>query len=180
MRRPRVVVPGRVGLFGMEHLSDAVSQPCFAGPAGSGHPGQGVHSVGALVGDEVVDGGAKIVRGGFVGEAEPADRGGQSDLRYLCPVPPQLSDPLGGRWVGVITGGFGGGEGQGSADDRVLFGAEPGAEGGTDRAVGVGGGRQRVGGADAGCGAGSLRRGSRRAVSAVITARAAATDQPAG
>jgi hypothetical protein len=35
------------------------------------------------------------------------------------------------------VGGFGGGENQGGADDRILLGGEPGAEGGTHRGVGV-------------------------------------------
>lgn len=58
---------------------------------------------------------------GFVGEAEPADRGGQPDFGRLRPVPPPVAQPSDGRRVGVGSGGFGGGEDQGGADDRVLL-----------------------------------------------------------
>ncbi len=101
--RPRGVVHRLAGLFGMEQLPDVVPQSRLAGPASCGHPGQGVHGVGALAGGEAVDGGAQAVGGGFAGETEPAGRGGQSDLGGLCPVPPQLSYPLGGRWVRVAS-----------------------------------------------------------------------------
>ncbi|MFF4299211.1 hypothetical protein ACFY0N_36770 [Streptomyces vinaceus] len=139
----------RVGLVGVEHLSRAAVQSCFAGTAGNGHPGQGVHGSGALVGGEVVDRGAQVVGDGFGGTAEPADRGSQPDFGRLCPVPPPFAHPRDGRRVGVGSGDFGGGEDQGGADDRVLLGGEPGAEERTDCSVGVCGDGQCVGGADA-------------------------------
>ncbi|MGW2270565.1 hypothetical protein [Streptomyces yangpuensis] len=58
------------------------------------------------------------------------------------------------------TGGFGGGEDQGRADDRVRFDGEPGAEAGTDRVLVVGGGGQCVGGVDADRGFGVVEEGA--------------------
>ncbi|MFJ9550611.1 hypothetical protein [Streptomyces erythrochromogenes] len=143
----------------MEHRADAAPQSRLAGSAGESHPGQGFHGVGAFVRGEVVDGGAQVVGGGVVGEAEPADRGGQPDLGCLCRFLPLLADPCAGRRVGVGAGGFGGGEDQGRADDRVRLDGEPGAEGSTDRVLVVGGGGQCVGGLDADLGVGVVEQG---------------------
>ncbi|MFG3589458.1 hypothetical protein [Streptomyces sp. NPDC047990] len=72
-----------IGLVGVEHLSYAAVQSCFAGSAGSGYPWQSVHGMGALVGGEVVHSGAQVVGDGFVSETKPADCSGQPDFGRL-------------------------------------------------------------------------------------------------
>lgn len=71
-RGPWAVLLRRIRRFGVEHLSDAAPRSRLVGSADGDHPRQVVHGVGALVGGEVVDGGAQAVGGPYAVGAHAA------------------------------------------------------------------------------------------------------------